>query len=107
MVPCRGTKAGQTIILIKSIEYKTTVSAMITPKHWLHFICFKRPIFTDIRVYVCICLPVSHLGLPHEPELKDVDVSTTLDRFVSRVVGDVILFVWLEQVAGTHGVTAC
>lgn len=55
----------------------------------------------------CICLPQSHLGLPHEPELKDVDVSATLDCFVPCVIGDIVLFVWLEQVAGTHGVTAC
>ncbi len=56
---------------------------------------------------MCVCLLPSHLGLPHEPELKDVDVPATLDGFVPCVVGDVVLFVWLEQVAGTHGVTAC
>lgn len=54
-----------------------------------------------------MCLPPSHLSLPHEPELKDVDVSATLDCFVPCVIGDVVLFVWLEQVASAHGVTAC
>lgn len=48
-----------------------------------------------------------YLGLPHEPELKDIDVTATLDGFIPGVVGDVVLFVWLEQVAGTHGVAAC
>lgn len=56
---------------------------------------------------IFICLLPTHLGLPHEPELKDVDMSATLDCFVPCVVGDVVLFVLLEQVASTHGVTAC
>lgn len=51
--------------------------------------------------------PSTHLGLPHEPELKDVHVSAALDRLVACVVGDVVLFVLLEQVASAHGVTAC
>lgn len=48
----------------------------------------------------------SHLGLPHEPELKDVDVAPALDGLVAGVIGDVILLVLLEEVAGAHGVTA-
>lgn len=48
----------------------------------------------------------SHLGLPHEPELKDVHVSPALDGLVASVVGDVILLVLLEEVTGAHGVTA-
>lgn len=56
---------------------------------------------------MAVCPPQSHLCLPHEPELKDINVSATLDCFVPCVVGDIVLFVWLEQVAGTHGVAAC
>lgn len=48
----------------------------------------------------------SHLCLPHKPELKDVDVSPTLDGLVTRVVGNVVLLVLLEEVAGAHGVAA-
>lgn len=51
--------------------------------------------------------PTSHLGLPHQPELKDVDVSTALDGLVAGVIGDVVLFVLLEEVTGAHGVAAC
>lgn len=51
-------------------------------------------------------MPPPHLGLPHEPELKDVDVSAALDGLVPRVVGDVVLLVLLEEVASAHGVTA-
>lgn len=51
--------------------------------------------------------PTSHLGLPHEPELKDVHVSPALDGLVAGVIGDVVLFVLLEEVTGAHGVTAC
>lgn len=67
----------------------------------------KRIIYKLSGISVCVFLPSSHLGLPHEPELKDVDVSATLDCFVPCVVGDVVLFVWLEQVASTHGIAAC
>lgn len=49
---------------------------------------------------------VSHLGLPHEPELEDVDVPAALDGLVAGVVRDVVLLIWLEQVAGAHGVAA-
>lgn len=52
-------------------------------------------------------LLTSHLGLPHQPELKDVDVASALDGLVPGVVGDVVLFVLLEEVAGAHGVAAC
>lgn len=48
----------------------------------------------------------SHLGLPHEPELKDVDVAPALDGLVPGVVGDVVLFVLLEEVTSAHGVAA-
>lgn len=50
---------------------------------------------------------IFHLSFPHEPELKDVHMSATLDGLVPRVIGDVVLFVRLEQVTRTHGVTAC
>lgn len=43
-----------------------------------------------------------HLGSPHEPQLEDVHVASTLQRFVSGVVGKVVVFVLLEQVAGVH-----
>lgn len=43
-----------------------------------------------------------HLSSPHEPQLEDVDVAPTLQRFVSGVVGQVVVFVLLEQVAGVH-----
>lgn len=49
----------------------------------------------------------SHLGLPHEPELKDVDVSAALDGLVPGVIGDVVLLVLLEEVTSAHGVAAC
>lgn len=49
---------------------------------------------------------VTHLGLPHEPEFEDVHVSAALDGFVSSVIRNVVLFIWLEQVSSTHGVTA-
>ena len=48
----------------------------------------------------------THLCLPHEPELEDVHVSAALYGLVPGVVVDVVLFVWLEQVASTHGVAA-
>ena len=44
----------------------------------------------------------SHLGPPHEPQLEDVHVASTLQRLVPGVVGEVVLFVLLEQVAGVH-----
>lgn len=48
----------------------------------------------------------TYLGLPHEPELEDVDVAAALDGLVARVVGHVVLLVLLEEVAGAHGVAA-
>lgn len=53
----------------------------------------------EASVYVNV-----HLSLPHEPELEDIHVASTLNGLVARVVCDVVLFVWLEQVASTHGV---
>lgn len=47
-----------------------------------------------------------HLCLPHEPELEDIDMPSTLDGLVARVVCDVVLFIWLEEVTGAHGVAA-
>lgn len=44
----------------------------------------------------------TYLGSPHEPELEDVHMASTLQCLVSGVVGQVILFVLLEQVAGVH-----
>lgn len=58
--------------------------------------------------HVCSCWldHVSHLGLPHEPELEDVDVPAALDGLVAGVISDVVLLIRLEQVASTHGVAA-
>ena len=47
-----------------------------------------------------------YLCLPHEPELEDINMASALDGLVACVVADVVLFVRLEQVAGTHGVAA-
>lgn len=46
--------------------------------------------------------PPSYLCLPHQPELEDVHVTATLNRLVPGIIGDVILLVWLEEVACTH-----
>lgn len=62
--------------------------------------------FHPLEKNLCYCVTPSDLGLPHQPELKDVHMSSTLNGLVAGVVRDVVLFVWLEQVAGTHGVTA-
>lgn len=48
----------------------------------------------------------ANLRLPHEPELEDVHVASTLNGLVPRVVRDVVLFVLLEQVTSAHGVAA-
>lgn len=47
-----------------------------------------------------------YLSSPHEPELEDVNVASTLQRLVSGVVAQVVLFVLLEQVTRLHLVTA-
>lgn len=47
-------------------------------------------------------LALRYLCSPHEPQLEDVHVASTLQRFVSGVVGQVVVFVLLEQVAGVH-----
>jgi len=39
---------------------------------------------------------------PEKPTFEDVIVSPTLDDFVAGVVGDIIVFVLLEQVVRTH-----
>lgn len=44
----------------------------------------------------------AHLGPPHEPQLEDVHVAAALQRLVPRVVGQVVVFVLLEEVAGVH-----
>lgn len=49
----------------------------------------------------------AHLGFPHEPEFKDVHMPATLDGLVPCVICNVVLFVWLEEVASAHGVAAC
>ena len=43
-----------------------------------------------------------YLCPPHEPEFEDVNVSATLQGLVPCVVGQVIVLVLLEQVAGVH-----
>ena len=46
----------------------------------------------------------TYFGSPHQPELENVIVATALDDFVAGIVGDVIVFVLLEQVVGAHPV---
>lgn len=41
-----------------------------------------------------------YLSLPHEPELKDIDVPPTLDGLVSGVVRHVVMLVGLEEILG-------
>ena len=41
---------------------------------------------------------------PGEPEFEDVVVPTTLDHFVTCIVGDIVVLVLLEQVVGAHSV---
>lgn len=48
----------------------------------------------------------AHLCLPHQPELEDIDMPPTLNGFVTGVVCNVVLFVWLEEVSSTHRVAA-
>lgn len=43
-----------------------------------------------------------YLGSPHEPQLEDVHMASALQRFVPGVIGKVVLFVLLEEVAGVH-----
>lgn len=43
-----------------------------------------------------------YLRLPHEPQFKDVHVSSTLNAFVPGVIGHVILLVRLEEILGTQ-----
>lgn len=45
------------------------------------------------------------LGAPHKPKLEDVIVSAALDHFVARIEANVVVFVLLEQVVGTHLIT--
>lgn len=47
-------------------------------------------------------LAFPHFSPPHEPQLEDVHVASTLQRFVPGVVRQVVVFVLLEQVAGVH-----
>lgn len=42
------------------------------------------------------------LSLPHEPELEDVHMPAALYSLVSRIIGDIILFIRLEKIASTH-----
>ena len=46
----------------------------------------------------------TYFGSPHQPELENVIMATALDDFVAGIVGDVIVFVLLEQVVGAHPV---
>lgn len=48
----------------------------------------------------------ANLWLPHEPELKDVYMSTTLYGLISGVIHDVILLILLKKISSTHGVAA-
>lgn len=90
-------------------EIQTLVDVLLKPDGALRG-DDERPLYKDRPVTAAgwvIIPPTSHLGLPHEPELKDVDVSPALDGLVAGVVGDVVLFVLLEEVTGAHGVAAC
>ncbi len=46
------------------------------------------------------------LGSPHQPQLEDVIVTSTLDGLVTGVIGDVIVLVLLEEVVGLRGKTS-
>jgi len=59
----------------------------------------KRPSVFSVSLRT---LCPSYLGFPHEPELKYVNMPATLDCLVTCVISGVVLFVWLEQVAGAH-----
>lgn len=48
--------------------------------------------------YVC----VTYLGLPHEPELEDINMPATLNGLVSGVIRGVVVLVSLEKVFSTH-----
>ena len=58
--------------------------------------------YNNISVCIGCAEQTTYLSSPHEPQLEDVDVASTLQRFVSGVVGKVVVFVLLEQVAGVH-----
>jgi len=37
-------------------------------------------------------------GAPHQPQFKDVVMTSTLDRLITGIVREVIVFILLEQV---------
>lgn len=48
----------------------------------------------------------AYLCLPHEPEFKDINMSSALNGLVACVICNIILFVRLEEVASAHRVAA-
>lgn len=51
---------------------------------------------------MCFKAVKRYLRLPHEPQFKDVHVSSTLNAFVPGVIGHVILLVRLKEILGTQ-----
>lgn len=49
----------------------------------------------------------TYLGTPLKPELEDIIVPSALDHFVTGIVFNVVVFVRLKQVVGTHLVATC
>lgn len=47
---------------------------------------------------------MTHFGSPEKPEFENVVVTTTLYNFIARIIGNVVMFVLLEQVVGAHSV---
>lgn len=60
------------------------------------------PCVSEERGMRAVLLLRLYLGSPHEPELEDVHMASTLQGLVPRVVGQVVVLVLLEQVAGVH-----
>lgn len=46
-----------------------------------------------------------YLCLPHEPKFKDIDMSATLDAFISSVKAHIVGFVCLEKVLSPQLIT--
>ena len=42
------------------------------------------------------------LGSPHQPYLEDIDMSTTLDGLVTRIVRHIVVLVLLKQIRRVH-----
>lgn len=64
----------------------------------------KQSIEFHFKVLVNSRIGCFYLGPPEQPEFENVVMPTALDHFISRVVGDVVVFVLLEQVVGAHAI---